>query len=104
MEGKGGKLTSSIDNRDANQILIDQRKQFRTIVDTNQVYMSDPYTEALLDIYHALLLDIGRMKVFRPIPQEILAESLDELRELMKEMKKAGIILGPDSSNPFLDK
>ena len=88
MAGKGGKVTSGIDTRDASQILADQRKKFRTTV-TPTAYM-DPYIDALDDLYCNLNSDIRRMKAHNPVPQEVLAEAEEELTRLKKTMMEAG--------------
>ena len=88
MAGKGGKMTSGIDNRSASKILADQRKQFRTTV-TPKAYI-DPYVDALDDFFCTLQGDIMRMKAHNPVPQKVLAEAEEELKELKKTMVEAG--------------
>jgi len=77
---------------DTNQVLTDQRNKFRTLVNYNKAYIF-PYEDALLDTYSTLMSDIERMKAHNPVPREILAESEEELAELKKTMKEAGIQL-----------
>jgi hypothetical protein len=92
MVNRRGKETPTPDILDAYQVLIDQRNRFRTKINYNKVYM-DPYVDALLDAYSTLLRDIEGMKAHNPIPQEVLAESEEELTVLKKTMKEAGIQL-----------
>jgi hypothetical protein len=86
-EGYEAKESPAPDIPDAS-LLTKQRAIYRTKV-TPKAYMN-PYIDALDDIYCTLLGDIRVMKAADPVPQEVLAEAEEELRELKKEMEKAG--------------
>jgi hypothetical protein len=94
MASREGDDPPTSNKSDESQVLINQRNRFRTVVDYNKPYLL-PYDDALLEAYSSLLGDIWRMKAHNPIPREVLAEAEEELTELKKTMRAAGIQFFP---------